>query len=150
MLAGATLLVSLALAGPLPPAVAQLTSADCDFNNDRRADLAVGIPRDSTGGVFDTGSMVVMYGITGGLSPNGSQQWRQGVAGVPEVGEPGDQFGAALACGDFDNNRFDDLAIGVPGQDDGADRDIGTGSNAEFEGAINVIYGVALRSGSGQ
>ena len=134
MLAGATLLVSLALAGPLPPAVAQLTSADCDFNNDRRADLAVGIPGDSTGGVFDTGSVVVMYGITGGLSPNGSQQWQQGVAGVPEVGEPGDQFGAALACGDFDNNRFDDLAIGVPGQDDGADRDIG---------AVIVLYGSA-------
>jgi hypothetical protein len=32
-------------------------------------------------------------------------------------GEHLDQFGAALAAGDFDGDAIDDLAIGAPGED---------------------------------
>ena len=38
-----------------------------------------------------------------------------------------------MATGDFNNDAFDDLAVGVPGEDNGA---------LEFAGAVkNVIYG---------
>ena len=40
---------------------------------------------------------------------------------MPGIGESNDQFGAALAVGDFDGDARDDLAIGVPGEDIGHD-----------------------------
>jgi hypothetical protein len=43
--------------------------------------------------------------------------WHQTVAGILEVAEAGDQFGRALASGDFDGNGRDDLAVGVPAED---------------------------------
>lgn len=45
-----------------------------------------------------------------------------------DLGEDGDRFGAALAAADFDGDGFDDLAVGVPGEDDGS-------------GAVDVYFG---------
>ena len=39
--------------------------------------------------------------------------------------EAGDQFGSALAVGDFEGDGFDDLAVGVPGEDVGPIPDAG-------------------------
>ncbi len=44
--------------------------------------------------------------------------------------ESGDGFGWSLASGDFDDDGFDDLAIGVPGEDDS-------------EGQVQVVFGSA-------
>lgn len=46
--------------------------------------------------------------------------------------EPGDAFGSAVALGDFNGDGFQDVAVGVPGED------IGSRNSA---GAINVLYG---------
>ena len=46
--------------------------------------------------------------------------------------EPGDNFGWSVAAGDFNNDGWDDLAIGVP-----KENIIGT----ENEGVVNVLYG---------
>jgi hypothetical protein len=48
--------------------------------------------------------------------------------------EDGDQFGQALAVGDFDNDGVANLVVGVPFED------LGTTSSA---GAGNVLYGTA-------
>ena len=55
------------------------------------------------------------------------------------LGEPGpaDLFGGSLAVGDFDNDQFDDLAIGIAGKSDG------DGTIVEF-GAVSVIYGAPI------
>jgi hypothetical protein len=107
-----------------------------DFNNDTFADLAIGAPVEDVGTVLDAGAINVLYGSANTLTATGNQQWRQGSGGIVGVAEDGDVFGFALAGGDFDNNGFDDLAIGAISED------VGTIPDA---GAVNVLYGSASR-----
>lgn len=105
-----------------------------DFDNDGFDDLAIGIPGENVGAIVDAGAVAVIYGSAAGLTSAGNQFWNQNSAGVLEISEPGDAFGTALATGDFDNDGFDDLAIGVPLENLGAAADAG---------AVNVLYGSA-------
>jgi hypothetical protein len=107
-----------------------------DFNNDGAGDLAVGAPFEDVGAVLDAGAVNVLYGSAAKLSATGNQQFFQGSGGVGGVAEDGDTFGFALAVGDFNTNGFDDLAIGVLGEDVGSVQDAG---------AVNVLYGSATR-----
>ena len=50
--------------------------------------------------------------------------------------ERGDRLGCELATGDFNNDGFEDLAIGVPNEDFGRIL-----FDDDFAGAVNVIYG---------
>ena len=102
-----------------------------DFDGDGRDDLAIGVPGEDLSAGDDAGSINVLYGSTNGLRKSGNRSFSQkgSVNGSPQAG---DRFGAALAAGDFDKNRRDDLAIGVPGED------VGGRNNA---GLVNVLYG---------
>ncbi len=104
--------------------------ASGDFDGDGAADLAVGAPGTAVGDAEDAGAVTVLYGASGaGLSGTGSQSWsRETLQGTPQAG---DAFGSALAAGDFEDDGDDDLAVGVPNDDGGA----------EDAGAVNVIYG---------
>ena len=53
------------------------------------------------------------------------------MGGTPEFD---DEFGRALAAGDFNNNGVSDLAVGVPLEDI---------AGRENAGAVNVLYGAA-------
>jgi hypothetical protein len=121
-------------AGPEERFGAALASGD--FNNDNCDDLAIGIPHDKIGGI-PVGGVVVVYGALSGFQAGvNSQQWDQDSSGIAGVAEEGDSFGWALAAGDFDNDGYDDLAIGAPFEDvDGL----------SAAGAVNVLYGSALR-----
>jgi len=105
-----------------------------DFNNDGFDDLAVGVRGQDLGGRADVGAVSVMFGSTAGLTTTGNQTWHQDVAGVAGVAESGDIFGTAVATGDFNNDGYDDLAVGVAGED------VGAVSNA---GAIEMLRGSA-------
>ena len=105
-----------------------------DFNGDGLVDVAVGAPGEDVGAIVDGGVAHVIYGTGIGLSSTASQLWSQDSAGIADSVEDGDGFGATLSTGDFNADGFDDLAIGVPGEDVGT---IGDG------GAVNVIYGSA-------
>ncbi len=101
-------------------------------------DLAIGAPDDTATGPA-AGTIHILYGSAAGLLPaDGDQLWHQNVVGVDGDAEAGDQFGAALAAGDFDGDDLVDLAIGVPGQD----VTVGptTVGNA---GQVHFFYGVA-------
>ena len=97
-----------------------------DFNGDGVADLAAGASGENVGSVEDAGAVSVLYGSAGGLTTGGGRLFTQ-VAGNPEVG---DQFGSALAAGDFNQDGFVDLAAGAPGEAGGA-------------GAVSVLPGSA-------
>jgi disulfide bond formation protein DsbB len=113
-----------------------------DFNGDGFDDLAVGAPDEdlgsSSGTIFDAGAVNVLYGSAGGLSAAGDQLWHQGRPGVEGAAKPNDGFGAALAVGDFDNDGFDDLAVGVP-----HDNLAASVKTVPVAGAVNVLYGSA-------
>jgi hypothetical protein len=100
-----------------------------DFDGDGFDDLAVGIPYDyvSGSGFEDAGSVVVLHGGAGGVMPYLGYDMYQGLLGLLGTREAGDRFGSSLATGDFDANGYDDLAIGVPGEDG--------------EGALQVVFG---------
>ncbi len=108
--------------------------ASGDFNGDGKADLAIGVPDEDIGSIWDAGAVNVLYGGSSGLSATGDQFWSQGATGIAGDVELWDHFGAALTSGDFDGDGRDDLAIGVP------DEDVGSTSDA---GAVNVIYGTS-------
>jgi hypothetical protein len=96
-----------------------------DFNGDRYADLAIGVPREDVGEVGDAGAVQVLYGTVNGLIVGRNQLWHLGSPSVPGQPSAGDLFGSALAAGDFDGDGYDDLAIGVPGRDIDAIEDAG-------------------------
>ena len=103
-----------------------------NFDNDDYDDLAIGIIGEDAGGQNNAGGVAVMYGANTGLSTTGSQLWSQDTAGIDGAPEANDFFGYSLTTGDFDNDGFDDLVVGVPFEDIGAITDAG---------AVNVIYG---------
>ncbi|MFN3219021.1 MAG: hypothetical protein ACE367_21220 [Acidimicrobiales bacterium] len=103
-----------------------------DFDGDGRDDLALGAAAEDLFGLRDTGVVHVVYGANRGLVGRNQLLSQQGrIGGKPQAG---DFFGAALAVGNFNGDRFDDLIIGVPGKD----RRRGTRIAA---GAVVVVYG---------
>jgi hypothetical protein len=104
-----------------------------DFDGDGFVDLAIGVPGESIAGANNAGAVHVLYGTADGYSSSDAQLWSQ-EALPSQTAEANEQFGAALASGDFNGDTFDDLAIGVPEQDFLDQADIGT---------VNVLYGSA-------
>jgi hypothetical protein len=127
------------------------TMATGDFNGDGFDDLAVGVPLEAIGNQVAAGAVDIVYGSATGLTPSGAQLWSQDSAGILLTAQAGDQFGTALAAGDFNGDGFDDLAIGVPNEDAGVTDDgvvqilygsaaglTATGSQAFYQGAPNI------------
>ena len=102
-----------------------------DFDGDFSTDLAVGVPGEGLGATIDTGALNLLFGSSSGLSANGNFILDQGNGSVAGSPEADDEFGFALAAGDFNGDRTDDLAVGVPSED------IGSVQNA---GMVNAVY----------
>jgi hypothetical protein len=112
--------------------MARSASLFADFDGDGFDDLAIGVPGEDIGGISNAGLVNVIYGSSTGLSSASNQLWWQDRTFILDSSEASDRFGNALAAGDFNGDNFDDLAIGVSGED------VGTVASA---GAVNVIYG---------
>lgn len=103
----------------------------CDIDNNGRGDLASGSPFEDVDGVERAGRALVHWGRAKGVPrkvTSVTQEW----PGLTGGSETGDLFGSAVACGDFDGDGYDDLAIGSRGEDvDGKKR----------AGAVRIING---------
>ncbi len=114
-----------------------------DFNGDGFADLAVGVPDETTPTSSPgSGAVIVIYGSANGLTATDpavppAQFWSQNTPGIPEESESGDGFGSALASGNFNGDDFSDLAVGIPLEDLSFQGDPPT----QNIGAVIVIYG---------
>ncbi len=95
-----------------------------DFNGDRLEDLAVGAPGDAPAAVSPTkaGSVFIFSGSAAGITAepivvitHADLTDAEDVADVTPLAD-GDQFGAALAVGKFNDDLFDELLVGAPGK----------------------------------
>lgn len=111
-----------------------------DFNGDGFFDLAIGVPGEDVGLDTDCGGVNVLYGHSSGLRGFNDQFWDQGTLGLKGFKQDFDAFGSALACGDFNGDGFDDLAVGVPLEDSFV-FDVSPNTDFVNGGCVNVIYG---------
>jgi hypothetical protein len=81
--------------------------ASCDFDGDGSGDLAVGVP----GEHFGRGGVNIQYNEGGFLQKPAFLHAKHSLG--DEMVAKG-QFGAALACGDFNGDGVGDLAVGAP------------------------------------
>ena len=110
-----------------------------DFNDDGANDIVVGNPDEDKSGLIDAGKIQVFYGQpNGGIQAPDNREfyqdelntnWGSGSAGGSEAD---DNFGFAVAVGDFNNDGYDDVVAGAPYED------IGSSFN---QGMITIIYG---------
>jgi hypothetical protein len=113
-----------------------------DVGKSGKADLLVGAPLETPGStnfvsvcpgaIGCAGQITVIYGAVGGLTKNGAKVFNQNSAGVPDPAEASDNFGSAIAAGNFGKSSQADVVVGVPAEN------IGAISNA---GAINELFG---------
>ena len=106
-----------------------------DFNGDGYDDLVAGSPDLDLIGAADGGAVDIAYGSFFGLDLLNTDFFSQDTSSIVGVAEAGDQFASSLASGDFNGDGYDDLAVGVAGEDWGTVTD---------SGSVNLMYGSVL------
>ncbi|MGW3424543.1 FG-GAP and VCBS repeat-containing protein [Streptomyces phaeochromogenes] len=101
-----------------------------DVTGDGFADIALGIPGEDIGDLYDAGSIALVPGSATGVTGAGTQTFHQNTAGVPGVAENKDEFGVSSALVDVNGDGHADLAAGS------------TAENAQ-NGAVWVLRGTA-------
>lgn len=90
---------------------------NCDFDGNGFDDVLTGAPGATISGIKGAGYVSVQYSSASGLSTTKRTVLHQNSSGVPGGAETGDGFGRAVASGDLDNDGYDDMIVGVPGED---------------------------------
>src|SRR5215210_4403501 len=103
-----------------------------DLNADGLADLVVGVHREDLAAARNAGAVVILTGVSGGLSGEGGARWTQGRRGIEDSPERGDGFGTSITSADFDGDGFGDLVVAAPSEDVSAEADAGL---------VHVLYG---------
>ncbi|UPZ31075.1 VCBS repeat-containing protein [Streptomyces sp. LRE541] len=101
-----------------------------DVTGDGYADIALGIPGEDVGDIYDTGSVALVPGSAAGATGAGTQVFHQNTAGVPGVAENSDEFGVSTALLDLNGDGHRDLAAGSTAEN-------------EQNGAVWILNGTA-------
>lgn len=106
-----------------------------DFDGDGDDDAVVSAPDKDVSGNNDAGRLYLLRNDADQIRPvtSGGFLHQNSVAGCGAP-EAGDRFGAALAAGYINADRFEDLVVGVPGEEAGGQNN---------EGIVSIIYGTA-------
>lgn len=123
--------------------------AIADLNGDGYGDLVArdnGSTNDDN--ESDKGTIRIEYGSADGPVSSRAKKITQDSAGVPGVGERGDQFGASLSAGDVNADGYADVAVGVPGEDlkVGSRNVTDAGSVVLLKGGANGVSGTGAQS----
>ncbi len=115
------------------------TLAVGDFDGDSIDDLAVGSPQETLGSADRTGKIDVLYGdLFSWFDPTRYEHFTQGsIFGTSTADGALDQFGFALAAGDFDRDGWADLAVSQPGENAGG---IWRGGVTILSGGLGGLY----------
>ncbi len=95
-----------------------------DVTGDKRPDLVAGLAVNAYHNEDDPippGAVRVYRGAASGLTAKGVT-FTQATAGIPGSSEESDAFGAAVAVGRVDGDRYADIVVGASGEDKGAGR----------------------------
>lgn len=106
-----------------------------DFNGDDIDDLIIGVPYETVNDEINAGQIHHIRGTSDGLYTLSAFTWHQDTVSIVGAAEADDLFGYSVISGDFDNDGYDDLAIGVIGESIG---------DIENAGAVNIIYGTSI------
>jgi hypothetical protein len=97
-----------------------------DVDGDGKDDIIVGGFREMVSALrAGTVWRLELRPVAGGLDVTTSQAFSQASTGVIGSPEDRDGFGQAIAVADFDNDGYDDVVVGIPGEDVGTIRDAG-------------------------
>jgi hypothetical protein len=127
--------------------------AAADFNGDGVDDLVFGSPGEDIGSISNAGAFNVIYGSPSGLTSARNRQFYQGrdigivdgvdFGAVGGAAERDNELGWSLATADFDQDGFDDVAVGIRREDIGSIADVG--SVQVFFGSANGLTAVRDR-----
>lgn len=116
------------------------TLACGDFDGDGYADLVIGVPGERIGfESADAGMIDILPGWSGGLASDFAYALDQDSSSVGGEAEAYDFFATSLAVGNFDGDAYDDVAIGVIGEDDFGAVQILFGSSSGLNGARDLF-----------
>ncbi len=113
-----------------------------DINGDGYDEVVLGIPGDHRCWPHivvcgHVGAIMVLYGTANGTTSENDNYWGQRSNGVPGRAGVGDEFGAVVTTGDLNEDGYDDIIIGIPGE---------TVSSRNDAGAAQILYGSAAGS----
>jgi hypothetical protein len=115
--------------------------AVADFNGDGFADVAVGVPGETTDtAIRQAGLVHIFYGGSAGAQRAGAQGFDQDSPDVPGTSVRRDFFGQTVAAGDFNDDGFADLVVAAPYKDYSSIGNADVGAAIVF---LGTVYGIS-------
>lgn len=103
-----------------------------DFNGDGYEDLAIGCPGEDVNGFDSAGAVHVLFGGPSCFATFTNAHLTQATLNGIAIPAANERFGEVVACGDFDGDGFDDIAIAARGE---------RINGFEWAGAVFIVYG---------